>query len=93
MLSNETEKTWKKETNFKKNNEIFIFTNGNPPLKSPFRITPKQKTKIFWKYFLECITHKLAKREIFKNIKNPKIRKGKPSWKPHNMPKASTDAW
>lgn len=31
MLSNETEKTWKKETNFKKNNEIFIFTNGKPP--------------------------------------------------------------
>lgn len=35
----------------------------------------------------------MAKREIFKNIKNPKIRKGKPSWKPHNMPRASTDAW
>lgn len=27
MLSNLTDKTWKKETNFKKKYEIFIFTN------------------------------------------------------------------
>jgi len=27
MLSNQTDKTWKKETNFKKKNENFIFSN------------------------------------------------------------------
>lgn len=87
-----------KETNFKTKNEIFIFTNMVAKyLKRAFLDNKhtNRKLRYFKKYFLECITHKLARRETFKNIKVriQKSRKVSQIGSQKICPRAPTDAW
>lgn len=63
-----------KETSFKKKKWNFHFHQygGQNTVTSPsstINIETQSWVKIFLKYFLKCITHKLASRKIFKDIK------------------------